>query len=180
MYMLGTTDPNGSAWVPGGAQEMALHAEGAGLVAWDTVVNSGTVSYVPETDIEVNFGGWTAAIAAAEATIAANAAAAQWNTLIAGGLAITSTGTPALNGTYGTDPGSEFNVVALQAATSENSALFPGYYRLANGTRITMTAAQFVEIATAILDFVKGCDDALATAQQGGMPSWPATTATIT
>jgi hypothetical protein len=172
MIALSATDPNGNVWVPGGAQEVALHALGAGAVAWPT-------GSPPETDVAVDLTGYATALAAAEAALAVVAAQTQYDALIAGGLAITSTGTPALNGTYGTDPNSEFNAVALQAAIVTNSSLFPGYYRLQNGTKVTMTAAQFTEIATALLTFVEVCDNALATAQQGGTPGWPTTTATI-
>ncbi|MDE2426328.1 MAG: hypothetical protein KGO96_10530 [Elusimicrobia bacterium] len=172
MIPLNTNDPNGNPWRPGGAQEMALHALGANAIAWPA-------NEPPQTDVEVNLSGYAAALAAAEATLATAAAQAQYATLLAGGLAITSTGTPALDGTYATDQQSEFNVVALQAAITVNAANFPGYYRLKNGARVTMTAAQFTAIAAALLTFVEAADEAVATAAQGGTPTWPAATATV-
>lgn len=97
--------------------------------------------------------------------------------LFSGGLAITSTGTPSLSGTYGIGQQDEINVVGLQAAVA--AGVFPGFYRDRAGARHTMTGTQFTEIATALLAFATAIDEALATALSGGSWTAPATTATI-
>lgn len=106
-------------------------------------------------------------------------AQATYNSLIAGGLAITSTGTSSINGTYDVSIAGQDNMVAMQTAIAVNSALFPGFWRTISGTKITMTAAQFTEIATAALNFVVACDNALDTIQTGGTASWPSASVTI-
>lgn len=113
--------------------------------------------------------------------VAALAAAApgQYAQLVAGGLSVTSTGSPALSGVYATDQNAEFNITALQTAILTNASLWGGYYRLRSGARVTMTAEQFTAIATAIFAFVQACDAALENALLGETPSWPETAVTI-
>jgi hypothetical protein len=86
--------------------------------------------------------------------------------LLAGGLAITSVGTPVLNGTYGTGMQDEINITGLQAAVQAN--VFPGWYRDVTGVRKVMTGAQFTAIATAALNFIAAVEDAMHVALEGG------------
>jgi hypothetical protein len=99
--------------------------------------------------------------------------------LIAGGLAITSAGTPALNGTYGCGPSDETAINGLQTAIGVNPALFPNYFRDKSGTSHAMTPVQFTTIAEAIMAFIVSVDEALAAAVAGGAWVAPAAVANI-
>ena len=97
--------------------------------------------------------------------------------LLANGLAISSTGTPALNGAYGCSMQDEVNAASLQAATA--AGVFPGFYRDQVGTRHIMTGAQFTAIATAIMTFIVAIGEARETALDGAAWAPPATSVTI-
>lgn len=120
-------------------------------------------------ELQSAFAGYTAAVTAQTAQTAAAA-------LLAGGLIITSTSTPALNGTYGTRPQDQINVTGLQTAIAASA--FPGFYFDNGGAKHTMTAAAFTALATAILDFIVAVDAALETALAGG--AWVAPSASVT
>jgi hypothetical protein len=97
--------------------------------------------------------------------------------LLAGGLAITSTSTPALNGTYGCGMQDEINAASLQGAVS--AGVFPGFYRDQAGVRHVMTGLQFTAIATAIMTFIVAVEEAKAMALGGGAWAPPATAVTL-
>ena len=97
--------------------------------------------------------------------------------LIAGGLAIVSAGTAALNGTYGTTAQDEINITGLQVAVNVNA--FPGFYRDRAGARHAMTGAQFTAIATAAMTFIVAVEEAKAAALAGGAWAAPAAQANI-
>lgn len=130
--------------------------------------------------------GWTYTVAAgtfaAPATIAPTAAQ-EANTLLAAGLAITSTGTPSINGTYACDDAQQDTITKLQTYIAKNG-VFPGglssvQLRLTNGSTVAIpSVALFQEIATAIGDFVAEVDEAELTALAGG--SWTAPSASKT
>jgi hypothetical protein len=126
--------------------------------------------------LEAAFSGYTAAVALATGITVGKATYAN---LIAGGMTITSTGTPALNATYPTDADQQALYTAVQAAILTNAALFPGYLYNAAGAQVTMTAAQGTAIIIAILAFIAAANNALQAAKNGGTPSWPIPTATI-
>lgn len=90
------------------------------------------------------------------------------------GCQIVSTGTPALNATYGVAPQDEINITGLQAAITAGVP-FLGYMRDATGVKRTMTAAQFTILAAVIMQYVAALDDfALG---QGALPAQPVTIA---
>lgn len=95
------------------------------------------------------------------------------------GVAIQSTGTPALNATYGISPQDEINLVSLQAAVAASPSPFPGYYRDVNGVKITMTGPQFTSIAEGLLGFIAAFEDALETLVDGGSETVPTQPVTI-
>lgn len=97
--------------------------------------------------------------------------------LLAAGLTITSAGTPALNGIYGTSPQDQVNMTGLQVSVA--AGVFPGSVRDRAGAKHEMTAAQFTAIATAILGFIVAINDARAAALAGGAWVAPATEANI-
>jgi hypothetical protein len=129
-------------------------------------------------------GGVLAQIApAAPAPTVAQAAQAQFASLIAGGLTITSTATPAINGTYAVDAAAQDNFSATETYVLANGAFPLGAtqpWPLLNGALVMIPSiAVFKEVASAAAQFVAAADIALGTAEAGGTPSWPSASATI-
>jgi hypothetical protein len=85
------------------------------------------------------------------------------------GCRISSTGTPALSGTYGIQMSDIDNYNGLQAGI-EAGAPWIGYIRDINGTQHTMTSTQATEVLTGILAYMEALDANLATWAGGG--SW--------
>lgn len=121
--------------------------------------------------------GWTiSALPAAQ--LVANAAQAA----IAQGVAITSTSTPALNGTYACDPTTQDNINSEIAAIELNGTFANQQLATAwpNSTgAVSLTIAQFKEIATAIGAYVAAVDAAEMTLAAGGSATFPSNAATI-
>ena len=120
---------------------------------------------------------------AAEAVLSAwNASAVHPATmlryLLAGGVQVTSSSTPALNGTYGTSMQDQVNLTALQTSITAGVPWI-GYLRDIIGVSHTMTAVQFTSIAAAILGFVAAADAAYAAAVAGQSPTWPSNQVTV-
>ena len=107
-------------------------------------------------------------------TLAQQAAA-----LIAGGIAITSTGTPALNGTYATNAAAQANMLGVVSYINANGK-FPGssgtvtWYDMAGQPHVFSTVAEFMALYTAGLDFVMDCQ-LVADAGTGTLPVASAT-----
>lgn len=129
--------------------------------------------------------GWTysGGVFSAPAAPPAATPAQEYAALVAGGLAITSTGTPAVTGTYAIDDDQQDVITRLQTYIAKNGT-FPGglssvQLRLANGAYIAIPSVTvFQEIGTAIGNFVADLDNAELTALAGG--SWVAPSATAT
>ena len=101
------------------------------------------------------------------------------NTAMGAGLAITSTGTPALNGTYAIDNASQGKIAAISAYSCQRQV--PGGVAFVpwidfNGTAHTFpTTASFQAFATAVADYVAVLDVIIAS--NAGTP--PAAAKTI-
>jgi hypothetical protein len=108
-------------------------------------------------------------------TLAQQAAAAMLQ-----GLAITSTGTPALNGTYGVDPMSQGRVASISTYILVNGN-FPGamatypFIDMSGAPHVFPTTASFQAFATACANYVAAVDFVAAT----GTGTLPVATATI-
>jgi hypothetical protein len=113
--------------------------------------------------------GWNAAAVNPLSTFAAAQAA---------GAAVTSTSTPAINGTYGCMPQDEINMTALQTALNSGVAWI-GYLRDINGVAHSMTAAQFTSLVTAILGYMVALDAWLVAALGGSSAAPPSNALTI-
>lgn len=98
---------------------------------------------------------------------------------IAAGVAIVSTSTPALNGTYAVDDASRANTVAIMTGVAAGLGL-PGsgatftYFDMSNAAH-TFTAQQFGALAAALRDYVYALD--LYAAGAGSLPTSPVTIA---
>lgn len=143
------------------------------------------MAYVPVAD--ATYQAWLAA--GGVATNILNAAELlevlqnQWSPLVsAAGVAIVSTGTPALNGTYAIDPATLANIVGLSTGIAAGKPLPGGgstfNYRDIVGSPHAFTAANFLNFAAAIESYVYGADQAIETLVNGGTampPSQPVT-----
>lgn len=124
--------------------------------------------------------GWnvSAMSAAQQQQAAVQAAQAAYAQAIAAGLAITSTGTPAISGTYGVDTVAQNNIASIVTGFVAGQGLPGGgqtfVYLDLTDTPHVFTQAQFLAVATAIRNYVYAVD--LAAQGQG---SWPAASVTI-
>lgn len=97
----------------------------------------------------------------------------------AAGLTIASTGTPALNGTYGIDQLSQMDIIAIETSLNAGKG-FPGgaatfNYADMSGAMHSFTEANFTNFAASIRDYVY----ALKSAISGAASTLPATSAVI-
>jgi hypothetical protein len=150
------------------------------------VWSSAGVAFVPITDET-----YTAWLAAGNVPTPIASANDLWQVLVAkwlpramgNGAAITSTGTPALNGTYATDPKSIANITALSTGIAAGKPLPGGgstfNYPDVSGTMHAFSAVNFLNFATAIEGLVYAAEQALSTLLNGGTATMPSSTLTI-
>lgn len=98
---------------------------------------------------------------------------------LAAGLAITSTGTPTLNGTYGCDSVSQADIVAIETSLNAGKG-FPGGattfgYPDMSGALHSFSQTEFTAFAAAVRDYVY----ALRSVISGQSTTLPASTASI-
>lgn len=117
---------------------------------------------------------------AAPAAPPAPTLARQAEALIGGGITITSTGTPSLNGVYAANPAAQGNLLAVQTYILTN-AKFPGssgtypWLDASGAAHIFPSVAEFEAFATAVANFVADCTMIILT----GTGTLPVATATI-
>jgi hypothetical protein len=105
------------------------------------------------------------------------------NTHLANGLVLTSTGTPALNGTYALDETSagqiyQIGLYASQIGTFPSGGTTQAYPDI-TGVPHTFTIAEFVAFLQAVAVLISAMNNQAAIMAHGGTPVWPAQTATI-
>ncbi len=102
---------------------------------------------------------------------------------IAAGLAVTSTGTPAISATYALDQTTLDQIQALAVDCAAGLG-FPGgassfAYPDLPGTPRTLTSANMIALYKALRDYTAQLNDTAATLAAGGTATWPSATATI-
>lgn len=95
------------------------------------------------------------------------------------GLAIASTGTPALNGTYAIDQLSQMDIIAIETSLNAGKG-FPGgattfSYADTSGVMHSFTQANFTDLAASVRDYVYALKSVIA----GASSTLPASTTTI-
>jgi hypothetical protein len=147
---------------------------------------SARCAYVPVTD--ATYVAWLAAGNSPTNIASANS---LWQVLVAqwlpnamgGGVAITSTGTPALNSTYATDPNSIANIVALSTGIAAGKPLPGGgssfNYPDATGAMFAFSSANFLNFAAAVEGLIYNAQQALSTLVNGGSAAMPSPALTI-
>ncbi|MBN3755902.1 hypothetical protein G3N95_23355 [Paraburkholderia sp. Tr-20389] len=86
--------------------------------------------------------------------------------ILAGGLTVTSAGTPALNGTFPVDALSQSDIIAIETSLNAGKG-FPGgattfSYPDATGAMRAFSESNFTDFAAAVRDFVYGCRGVIA------------------
>ena len=137
-------------------------------------VTSDKPGYAEIADNDPRFLAWQAA----------RAATAAASTLLAGGLAVTSTGTPSLNATYPCDPVSQQLVTSDQvyiATTGKftNGGTTRGWKDITGTLHTFASPADFTTFAEAVAQFVDAVAAALDIALAGGSWVAPSNNATI-
>ena len=97
----------------------------------------------------------------------------------AAGLTVTSTSTPAINGTYAIDQLSQMDIIAIETSLNAGKG-FPGgatafNYADTSGAMHSFTQANFTDFAAAVRDYVYGLRAVIA----GASTTLPSATATI-
>jgi len=104
--------------------------------------------------------------------------------LVSDGISITSTGNPAINGTYSIDSDAQANISSVVLYTLVNSK-FPGgtstyVWADKNGVLHSgFTVAQFQAFGTAVADYVAGIVTGEFSLLNGMPTTWPSSSATI-
>lgn len=174
-----------------------LDANGAAGLGWkDANTTSGNSSIADVASLPAGWtggvwsyvnGAWGVADQAhynkIQQYLAAQQAQATFDALIAGGITLTSTGTPALNGTYSTHSVAQANISAIQIGIGSGMGLPGGSatfaYLDSAGGQHQFSAANFTAFAIAVRDFVYHSLIALATIEGGGTATFPLNTVTI-
>jgi hypothetical protein len=121
--------------------------------------------------------------AAAPGPDSAQQARDAYATKLGAGIAITSTGTPALNATYALDQVTLDEVGALARDCAAGLGFPQGASTFAYpdiaGTPRTFTPPEMQALYRAMRDMVFLLNEAMATMAAGGSPSWPVQTAVI-
>lgn len=111
------------------------------------------------------------------------AAQAKLASILVAGCQIVSTGTPALNGTYGMDATSLLEITAIEASIAGGQGLPGGgaTFLLHDITAAphTFDATSFPNFAKAMRDYFAAAKQAFYVAAGGGSPQWPTQPVTI-
>jgi hypothetical protein len=184
-YALELSAPCAASWPDGyGGAQQGIEPAGyvADIVIWDGVTRFAPLdpcgnAYNLVAEPTLGTPGITFTPTPTE-TLAADQA--EYTRLIAGGVTITSTATPALNGTYGASATDQSNYTSTETAVQAGIATFPMIWIQQSGAAVSIpSAAVFLEIAGAVYKFVNAADLAEATAAAGGTPTWPSPNVTV-
>jgi hypothetical protein len=119
---------------------------------------------------------WFAWLAAQAAKSATNTTNIRYATALAAGVIVSSIGTPALDGTYGTTTADQINFNASMSLFGIGA--FPGFF-YAGASKITMTGAQFETIFSVTMAYLAALNDAYQQTLAGGAPAWPSNVLTV-
>ncbi len=176
---------------------LTLSAGGATGSGWrDDNTTSNNASVIDVTNLPAGWtggvwnyinGAWgiadTAAYNKIQQGLAAVQAQSTFQSLVSGGIILTSTGTPALNATYSTTDTAQKNVSGVVTGIAAGLG-FPGggttfQYLDASNVPHSFDASHFTAFAAALRNFVYNCEITLATIQNGGTATFPSNLVTI-
>lgn len=119
----------------------------------------------------------------ANGAVTLNSAQVEYESLLSGGIVLTSTGTPALNGTYSVTAPAQHNISGIMSGIANGLGLPGGgstfQYQDMSGKLHAWSATAFPELARAVRDFVYNCDVTLTTIQAAGVATFPSNQVTI-
>lgn len=165
--------------VYGSAAATTVPVSDAAYIAWSDAGNQAT-----SIDSEENLADvlLAAGVRVGDIGTPAQKASVTLAEKIAQGIAITSTGNPALDATYALDSVSTAQVYQIGLFASQFDT-FPGGatqpYPDATGVPHVFTVAQFVAFLRVVAPLVSALTTQAQVMAHGGTPSWPAQTATI-
>jgi hypothetical protein len=98
--------------------------------------------------------------------------------LIAAGLAVTSTGTPSLNATYAIDPTTQGQIIATEAYIDEYGTFFGGattlqYPDITGALHTFPSVTEFRAFAKTVADYVAAVELTANVLTAGGTATWP-------
>ncbi len=109
--------------------------------------------------------------------------AQAYETAIASGLVVTSTSTPALNGTYSVTPTAQRNFASIAAGIGSGQGLPHGAATISwldvQGAPHVFTAVQILSLADAVRDYVYDLQQAQAALEAATAAAWPAANVTL-
>jgi hypothetical protein len=146
-------------------QYVQLSTDSASVVTWyagPQAITSDKPGYVEIADDDARYLAWRAA---QQATVSGQA-------LIAAGISIVSTGTPALNGTYAINPAAKTDIDGIYSSIKNGDGLPGGgasfnYFDIA-GAPHSFEAVSFPNFAKAVRDYIYAIS-------QGQTPAMPIT-----
>ncbi|HTB47023.1 MAG TPA: hypothetical protein VK741_25625 [Acetobacteraceae bacterium] len=150
------------------------------------VWSSQRVAYVPVTD--ATYLAWLATgnvpTQIASAAALGQVIMAQWlPAFLTAGVAVASTGTPALDGTYPLDQVSQNQITGISAGVAAGKGLPGGgstfFWQDVTGAPHAFTAAAFTDFASALESYVYNYTQALGAIIAGGSASFPTLPLTI-
>lgn len=175
------------------SQKFAALDEQTGIVVFYDSIDSpppSGVNAIEITDAQwqtcLSNPGWTVAngelvspIPPTAAQLAAQALIQSAQSMLATGLALVSTSTPALNGTYACDQLSQMDIIAIETSINAGKG-FPGGATTFNypdhtGVMHSFTETNFTDFAAAVRDYVYALKSVIA----GASTTLPAASATI-
>lgn len=177
--------------------DVALTAVCASGFGWaDSSLNTSNASLVTNQMLPIGWvpgvwnyinGTWgiadTAAYNKIQQGLTVNQAQSTFQALIANGIILTSTGTPALNGTYSTTDTAQKNVSSVVTGIAAGLGLPGGgttfQYLDAANIPHAFDTSHFTAFAAALRNFVYNCEITLATIQNGGTATFPSNLVTI-
>lgn len=141
---------------------------------WAPPAQSEAIAVPAGESVSIGWGYSNGTFSARAVTAPSPTPAEQAEVALASGLTITSTGTPALNGTYACDSLSQADIIAIETSLNAGKG-FPGGatsfgYGDASGVPHTFSEADFTNFAVAVRDFVYGCK-AFAAGSGASLPS---------
>jgi hypothetical protein len=155
------------------------------LTSETTIVREIDLAFIPADPRNVDYMAYLSWVAQGNTADPAPLPTAdqELDTKLANGLALTSTGTPALNGTYALDETSagqiyQIGLYASQIGTFPSGGTTQAYPDI-TGTPHTFTIAEFVAFLQAVAALISAMNNQAAIMAHGGTPVWPAQTATI-
>lgn len=150
------------------------------------VIREADGAHIPDNPLNLDWQAYQAWLTAGNTPDAAAPAdpVTQRNALLAAGIAITSTATPALDGTYAVDAGSQAQIAAIVTGINAGKGFPEGaasvaYPDVTGALHSFSATSDFVNFAAALEAYVYQVNLTAAALEAGQPATWPTASATI-